>query len=198
MKDLTNRQMQALNTKSKIYESACRLFSKHDYKDVTIQDICNEARVAVGVFYHYFSSKSAILDECYEVFYEQMVKKIEQYNDVAPIDRIRSIIRGGGQIRLNRGRTFFSLLLKYELSQANYYNKYPRNSYGLIYDAVSNAIKHNILFGDAKVIADDIQKAARGATYEWCVRNDDSYDYEEELIRGVNIILAYYSNQPTI
>lgn len=195
MKELTDRQKQALITKGKVYESACKLFAKHDYEKVTIQDICQDANVAVGVFYHYFSSKSAILDEFFGFFYEQLLTKTKQFKDDTPLEIIRNIIRSGCQIHQKMGRTFVSMILRYELTQANYYDKAPRNTYSLLCEAVSKAIKYKILFGDSKLIASDIQKAFRGTAFEWIVRNDNSYILEDEAIRTLNIILFHYMQE---
>ena len=60
-----NRQKQALATKQKIFSRAISLFARQSYENVTVQDICAEADVSVGAFYHHFKSKENILDEGY-------------------------------------------------------------------------------------------------------------------------------------
>ncbi|WP_259596222.1 TetR/AcrR family transcriptional regulator [Clostridium botulinum] len=66
MERLTKRQIQAINTKNKIYNIATNLMQKEGYDNITIQNICEKAEVSVGSFYHYFESKNDILIELYK------------------------------------------------------------------------------------------------------------------------------------
>ena len=56
----TKRQLQAAESKKKIFDCAQSLFTAYGYDNVTIADICNEAGVSVGLFYNYYHSKSDI------------------------------------------------------------------------------------------------------------------------------------------
>lgn len=58
---LTNRQLQAIETKNKILNASIELFSDKGYDNVTIEEICNKINVSKGLFYNYFSSKSSVL-----------------------------------------------------------------------------------------------------------------------------------------
>jgi len=51
---LTNRQVQALTTKNKIYNIAVELLEESRYENIKIEDICKKAEVSVGSFYNYF------------------------------------------------------------------------------------------------------------------------------------------------
>ena len=56
-----------------------QLFSRHGYKDVSIEDIAREAGVGTGSFYTYFAGK--------EVFYEEILDALEQ-KGIQEIDRL--------------------------------------------------------------------------------------------------------------
>ncbi len=56
----TKRQLQAFESKDKLFTAAVKLFERHGYDSVTIEDICSEAGVSKGLFYNYFSSKEEI------------------------------------------------------------------------------------------------------------------------------------------
>lgn len=57
------RSEQAAATKAALTESALRLFAERGYDNVSIADICGSVGVTVGVFYHYFSTKSGVYKE---------------------------------------------------------------------------------------------------------------------------------------
>lgn len=57
------RSEQAAATKAALTESALRLFAERGYNNVSIADICGSVGVTVGVFYHYFSTKSGVYRE---------------------------------------------------------------------------------------------------------------------------------------
>lgn len=65
-KKLTKRERQSEENKRKIVDCAMRLFAKHGYDNVSIDDIAKAANSSKGSYYNYFRSK----DELF-VFYSQ-------------------------------------------------------------------------------------------------------------------------------
>ena len=57
----TNRQQQAEETKSRLIDSALKIFSNKGYKASTTKDIAKEAGVTDGLIYHYFKSKEELI-----------------------------------------------------------------------------------------------------------------------------------------
>jgi AcrR family transcriptional regulator len=53
-------QQRSEETRSKITESAIRLFSTRGYNDASVDDICKDAGISKGAFYHHFASKQAL------------------------------------------------------------------------------------------------------------------------------------------
>jgi TetR/AcrR family fatty acid metabolism transcriptional regulator len=64
-KSITKRQVQALETKNRIYTAAINLMDRKGFENITIADISKKAGVSVGAFYHYFNSKHDILAEIF-------------------------------------------------------------------------------------------------------------------------------------
>lgn len=64
-KPYISRKEQAQLTKKKIFDTTMRLVRKKGYSKITIREICQNARISVGTFYLYFSSKDDILLEIY-------------------------------------------------------------------------------------------------------------------------------------
>ena len=55
-KNITQRTLNALETKNKIFETAIKLFKKYGYDKVTIEDITKQAKVSKGNFYTHFKT----------------------------------------------------------------------------------------------------------------------------------------------
>lgn len=61
------KQQRSEETQAKIIEAAIKLFSSRGYNKASVDDICKEAGISKGAFYHHFKSKQtlflALLDE---------------------------------------------------------------------------------------------------------------------------------------
>lgn len=93
----TRRQIQAMETKNKIYNAAIKKINEKGFNNVSIEDITAEANVAKGTFYTHFESKEAVVfytyknsDEVYKQAYEQ-VKHLDFYSMVTQFARISYI-----------------------------------------------------------------------------------------------------------
>ncbi|MBK8417783.1 TetR/AcrR family transcriptional regulator [Candidatus Villigracilis saccharophilus] len=53
-------QQRSEETRSKIISSAIKLFSTRGYNTASVDDICKDAEISKGAFYHHFESKQAL------------------------------------------------------------------------------------------------------------------------------------------
>lgn len=51
-----------MSTQQKIFETSLRLFARQGYGNTTIRDIAKEAHISVGLLFHYFPTKQALLN----------------------------------------------------------------------------------------------------------------------------------------
>ncbi|WP_287155337.1 TetR/AcrR family transcriptional regulator [Candidatus Solincola tengchongensis] len=98
------RRKQAEVSRRKILETAVRLFDERGYEKVTVADICREAGLSVGAFYHHFRSKDQILLERYLPFARQVDSFYQAINHKA-----RAESRGA----LERLARYLDLFFKY-------------------------------------------------------------------------------------
>lgn len=77
-KEPTSRELKALQTKNRIYESALKLIQRDGFDNVAIGDICKAAEVSVGLFYYYFPSKNDIIFELYKRADDYFKKEIKE------------------------------------------------------------------------------------------------------------------------
>ena len=90
----TKRQIQAMETKNKIYNAAVKEINEKGFNNVSIEDITTAANVAKGSFYTHFDSKDALIfytfkqsDEMYQQAYDK-VKNLDFLSMVTKFLRI--------------------------------------------------------------------------------------------------------------
>ena len=83
----------AVDKRRVILDAAVRVFARQGFHTCRVSDIADEARVAYGLVYHYFSSKDQILDTLFLERWALMLRAIEEAdaNERAPRDKLRAI-----------------------------------------------------------------------------------------------------------
>ena len=74
-------QQRSEETRIKIIEAAIRLFSTHGYNKASVDDICGEAGVSKGAFYHHFKGKQALFLTLLDGWLQIIDNAIETSND---------------------------------------------------------------------------------------------------------------------
>lgn len=86
---------QAHETKQRLLHTAQKLFYARSYEDVGVQEICREADVKKGSFYHFFPSKRdltlAMLDASWKAFRETELPAVFA-RDVPPLQRLERLL----------------------------------------------------------------------------------------------------------
>jgi TetR/AcrR family transcriptional repressor of nem operon len=91
-------------TKQRLLDSAQQLMYSRSYSDVGVQEICNDAKVQKGSFYHFFSSKSALTVEVLEQLKMQMIENIllpAFAKDLTPFKRFERFIEYAYQYQVD-------------------------------------------------------------------------------------------------
>jgi AcrR family transcriptional regulator len=189
-KELNSRRIQAIETRNRLFECAHKLLREHDFKNITIRDICKDAGVSIGTFYLYFPSKLDVYYQTYEIadryFEERVAPKLTQSavkeRIAAFFDNYATYNAAEAGLRLTR--------LLYN-SDNKYFNR--NNNYGIVKvlnDLISEGIANGELkrAHDAEKIAKRMMIAARGLVYHWCL-SDGKYDLNAEMNEYINMIL---------
>ena len=82
-------------TRQRLLDSAQELMYSRSYSDVGVQEICKDAKVQKGSFYHFFPSKSALTVEVLEQLKMQMIERIlipAFAKDLSPVKRFEQFI----------------------------------------------------------------------------------------------------------
>jgi AcrR family transcriptional regulator len=74
-------QQRSEETRTKIIESAIKLFSARGFNAASVDDICKEAGISKGAFYHHFESKQALFLALLDGWLEIIDNAIEASKD---------------------------------------------------------------------------------------------------------------------
>ena len=74
-------QYRSEETRSKIIESAIKLFSNQGYNKASVDDICEDAGISKGAFYHHYKSKQELFLALLDVWLKNIDHAIEVSKD---------------------------------------------------------------------------------------------------------------------
>ena len=190
--ELSKQQQKSKETKAKIFRAAKHILQKKGYDQLTIKNICEEAGVSNGSFYHHFKTKDDLLSYYIE---EQPSINPDLLDLPANADEARDTII---YVYLNYVHYCEDLGVEF---MSNYYT--PKNQslnplirterpYPII--TVQNYLKKvidaGIIHPDLSLdeITTDIRMIVIGNVFEWCLKSGDA-DFEGNLTRSLETYL---------
>ena len=191
-RELSRQQMKSKETKARIFKAAKDILRIKGYEELSIKNICEEAGVSNGSFYHHFKTKDDLLS-----YYIEEQPGINPDLSELPADAKdakETII----YVYINYVRYCKELGVEF---MSNYYT--PKNQslnplirterpYPIV--TVQNYIRKCI---DAGIIAPklsldalstDIRMIVIGNVFEWCLKQGKA-DFEENMRRSLKIYL---------
>ena len=84
-------QQRSEETRSRILESAKKLFSNRGYNKASVDDICTEAGISKGAFYHHFESKQALFLALLDGWLQTIDNAIEASKDKTAPETFRQM-----------------------------------------------------------------------------------------------------------
>ena len=187
--ELSKQQRKSKETKERIFQAAKRILQKSGYEELSIKNICEEAGVSNGSFYHHFKTKDDLLS-----YY------IEDQPSIDP-DRLEL-----SKNKEDAKETIIHVYLNYvkyckELGvefMAGYYT--PHNQalnptirterpYPIVtvQHYLERALEANAIQLNLKIeeITTDIRMIVIGNVFEWAMRNGDA-DFEGNMRRSLS------------
>jgi len=174
---MTNRQINALETKDAIYRAAIELFRSKGFENVLIEDITKAANTAKGTFYVHFKSKKDLLFHTFNKFDELYVEVYEKVRHIPTFEE--------------RFLAFFELSYRgieergKEIPKALYFNSVletdphllqnRRDLFRLVLEMVNYGIETGELSKARSVeyYLDKIKIQITGMDYMWCVAAEE-------------------------
>ena len=169
----TARQLQAENTKRRIFEAATQLLSERDFDSIKIRDIVERAQISIGTFYHHYDSKMDVYYETYQIadeyFEEHVAPKVKGPNT---LENLRIFF--DCYALYNTDLTDFKMTRLLYNPDNQYFNR-PRST-GIVHvlaGILQRGLERGELVCDTNVddMCDFFMIAMRGLVYPWCTTN---------------------------
>ena len=177
-------------TKSRIFQTAFRLFEENGYRNTTIPRICEEAGVSRSTFFHYFKSKNAILADYRFGFAD----RLEEFADTLPSDltgkeKVRRLLQFDVRQNLEGG----AMLRPSSISSLDD-NPEFRGSHDRTFERVPPLYARVLRESNPQVSEEYCEKVALLITrlywmiWQSCILMRDPYDFEQELMDSLDMV----------
>ena len=177
-KGLTKRQLQALSTKQKIYDSACKLFKEKGFDNVTMEEITSSINLTPGTFYLYFKTKQEILailyaqlDTDYDDFYRNVLSS-EQYQGYSALERLKIFTAYNLETCVKDGLEYTNVIYPYMIQSDSFAEAMinPQRAYNKIVTGLfTEAQEKGEVRSDISVeqLVKDLVMITRGCIVDW-------------------------------
>ncbi|MEL7656656.1 MAG: TetR/AcrR family transcriptional regulator [Bacillota bacterium] len=193
------RKEQAVKTKRKLYESAEKLFREHDFTEVSVDSIVEEAGVSKGTFYVHFESKDALIASFISDYATRLDLDYKTFLDSLPPDMPASSVllamieKIADVLVYTVGYDIMQKVYQMQLTKAvdmDAVKGYGRELYNMFSDILEQGIRRGEFKTDLplKTLSRHFMMAIRGLCYEWCIRYPD-FQLKEEALAHFKILL---------
>ena len=201
-KQLTARQRQALEMRSRIQAVALDLFDKESFEAVSVEQIAQAAGCSVGNIYHYFKSKDELaiqvtqmVDEAYTALEEEYLADRETSGREKLLDFVgRSLEISASDEMLYKA---FIHGLRYP-EQAVLQKNDKRVYYRLLRELVDLCQEEGSIHPsyDPDSLVEDLVVLHRGTLFEWRIYQE-GFDVAKQGRRMADALLRGWHTEPT-
>ena len=176
---MSKTQARSHDTQSAIMHAAFRLSAKKSIDSITIREICTEAGVSVGAFYHHFSSRQDLICRAYEGFDRDFTTHmLSRIQNKPPLQALMDLLLFQVSYVAQEGSTAVSLYFRTVLGNPSHEAVNPDRSYYRAAYACSQQLADSGLlrpgYSPAN-IAELCISFIRGCLMDWCLHGQ-SYD----------------------
>ena len=185
---LSRQQQKSRETREKIFQAAKRILQKEGYEELSIKNICEEAGVSNGSFYHHFKTKDDLLS-----YYIEEQPQIDPGLLELP-GSVAGVKKGIIQVYMNYVRYCRQLGVEF---MAEYYDTknqalntsirterpYPIVT---VQTYVEKAVEAGVVRLNVQVdeFTTDIRMIVIGNVFEWCIKHGEA-DFEGNMSRSL-------------
>ncbi len=196
---ISQRTLQAQETKKKIFESARKLINEHGFDNVSVDAIVEAASVSKGAFYVHFKSKGALAAALVDDYTNMADKNYKSFlATIADMDSVFDVIvLLAGEIAsfIADSIGYENMRVLYKAHLAKTVNTIPaisynRELYHVFNEVLEKGVRQGALRDDIPVetLSRHLILAIRGITFEWCIRYHE-IDLKEQILDHFNLLL---------
>ena len=175
----------AQRTKERLLRSSLKLMKEKGYRNTTVRDICNDAKVSIGTFYSYFPAKDDLFLNIYmegDRFFTDSVAL--RLSGESTTEKIVDYFRYYTRLNLNTGLELMKILFHSDNPFFSRHRPMQQVFEGIVKDGLeSGELKTGLT---SREIVDYFFVLVRGCCYNWCV-NNGSYDLEKQITDYVKL-----------
>ena len=202
MEKMTSRQEQKIRTQQKIIEAANTCFMRKGMAYTLITDICEEAGVSVGTFYHYFNNKNDLIISQFKKFDMGFLDVAHQLIDNPnALDSLIQFAHFFSRDAPISDKTLTQEYLKARVS-LTVEQLFPRNRpyFIILCTVIYNGQVRRQIRADRtpQELADLVMAATRGYNFDWASMNGD-YDLMSRMQQDMPILFEgfrYHTEYP--
>ena len=185
---ISRQQQKSRVTREKIFQAAKRILQKKGYEELSIKNICEEAGVSNGSFYHHIKTK----DDLHSYYIEEQPQIDPDLLELP--DSVAGVKKGIIQVYMNYVRYCRELGVEF---MAEYYDTknqalnasirterpYPIVT---VQTYVEKAVEAGVVRLDVQVdeFTTDIRMIVIGNVFEWCIKHGEA-DFEGNMSRSL-------------
>ena len=185
---ISRQQQKSRETRERIFRAAKRILERQGYEELSIKNICEEAGVSNGSFYHHFKTKDDLLS-----YYIEDQPQIRPDLLELPAD-VEGVKEGIIQVYLNYVKYCRELGVEF---MAEYYDTknqalnaairterpYPIVT---VQTYVEKAMKADVVRLNVEIeeFTTDIRMIVIGNVFEWCIKHGEA-DFEGNMSRSL-------------
>lgn len=194
-KNITQRALNAIETKNKIFTTAISLFKKYGYDKVTIEDITKQAKVSKGNFYTHFSSKDSVLAEQFhqiDVYYDEVFSDLP--DSLSASERLLLLIKAMTEYcAYTCGIEVMRVVYASQINnndKVRILNNKERRVYEHLRAIVALGKDNNefTINMPNEDVVELLMRSARAIIYDWCLYGED-FDLVSEAQRYFKIVI---------
>lgn len=166
--------------REEIIDKAIRLMNKVGMENLTVRMICEAAEISAGTFYHYFSNKSDLIMELFNLIDEYLEENvIDQLQDDDEFINIINYCNGFAEyvnsVGVERSRLISSTFPNY--NDGNFQDERKRTLYASLNQIIERGQGKGQIRQDYTInqLTDMIIVTLRGYAFDWTRRNG-AYD----------------------
>lgn len=198
-KRITKRQLQAVETRKRLFDTAAELFKEYGYDSVSIDEIVEQAGTSKGAFYAHFKSKDQIIleqfneiDDHYIAAYQKIKRQRKAKNQLLAL-----VAAQQEYVMEKLGVSFMKTVYSSHIVKNDNQKPLADESRAL-YNIVREIIEYGQKTGEFRNDADPMEltrvitRGMRGTIYDWCVRNGEfnlkkeGRNYFQYIIDGIS------------
>ncbi len=198
-KTMTQRTLNAMETKNTLFSVALSLFARYGFENVTVDEVTRKAGVSKGTFYTHFETKESVLVEQFHMIdqhYDEILQTIPE--DASAGDRLLLLI--GAMTYYCANVCGIEVMRVVYASQINASRtvKILNNKDRKLYIHLGEIVAQGRKTGEfLTAMPDDevvewLMRSARGLIYDWCLYNNEM-DLEVEGRKYFKAILKLLS-----